>query len=195
MSVSALPTACAAAAVFAWTLSGLAPAAEAGAVCSRAGLSSPCVSNSDMKPSIVLGGSKGDGRLRVRNTANAIGVDLKANGNVENLFSNSQTSSNGLVKAWAEINEDGSVANCWRCSKDPSLTFREATGVYKVDFTPLATDITGRPRSVTVSGDGIVPFAAILTADHPSDDSSLNVGTTDPESGNGIDAPFILIIY
>ena len=111
MSVSALPTACAAAAVFAWTLSGLAPAAEAGAVCSRAGLSSPCVSNSDMKPSIVLGGSSGNGRLRIRDDAKVTGVDLRDNGNVTNLFDNNQNRSNGLVKAWAEINEDGSVVD------------------------------------------------------------------------------------
>jgi hypothetical protein len=195
MSVSALPTACAAAAVFAWTLSGLAPAAEAGQVCSRAGLSSPCVSNSDMKPSIVLGGSSGNGRLRIRDDAKVTGVDLRDNGNVTNLFDNNQNRSNGLVKAWAEINADGSVANCWRCDKASGATFRVQTGVYQVDFTPLNTDITGRPRSVTVSGDGNVPLAAIRTADHPTDASALNVGTNNPTTGAALDAPFILIIY
>ena len=166
MSVSALPTACAAAALFAWTLSGLAPAAEAGQVCSRAGLSSPCVTNSDMKPSIVLGGSSGDGRLRIRDDANDIGVDLQANGNVTNRFDNAASRSNGLVKAWAAINADGSVAACWRCDKGSSATFRTSTGLYQVDFTPLSTDISGRPRSATVGGAGTVPQAVIRVADN-----------------------------
>ena len=194
MSVSALPTACAAAVVFAWTLSGLAPAAEAGTLCSRAGLSSPCVSNSDMKPSIVLGGSSGNGRLRIRNDAKDNAVDLQANGNVTNLFDNAQTRSNGLVKAWAAINADGSVAGCWRCDKDATKTKRVSTGLYQVDFTPLSTDITGRPRSATISGNGAVPQAAIRVSDIAADPSSVNVATNTP-GGALTNAPFVLIIY
>jgi hypothetical protein len=148
-----------------------------------------------MKPSIVLGGSSGDGRLRIRDDANDIGVDLQANGNVTNRFDNAASRSNGLVKAWAEINEDGSVANCWRCDKSSSATFRVSEGLYQVDFTPLNTDITGRPRSVTVSGAGAIPLAAIRTADVAGDASALNVATNDPTDGDFIDAPFVLIIY
>jgi hypothetical protein len=196
MSVSALPTACAAAVVFAWTLSGLASPAAAGEVCNETGLSSPCISNSDLKASYVLGGSSGDGRLRVRDEAKDTAVDLRGtNGNVTNLFSNDEDEGNGLVKAWAAINSDGSVANCWRCDKDPSATFRVSTGVYQIDFTPLSTDITGRPRSVSVSGAGAIPVAAIRTADVDGDASALNVGTNNPTTGAAINAPFVLIIY
>ena len=121
-------------------------------------------------------------------------MDLRDNGNVTNLFDNNQNRSNGLVKAWAEINEDGSIANCWRCNRT-SGTFRVSEGLYQVDFTPLSTDITGRPRSVTVSGDGAVPLAAIRTADVDGEPSALNVGTNNPTTGDPLDAPFILIIY
>ena len=77
-------------------------------------------------------------------------------GNVTNLFSNEEDESNGLVKAWAQIDADGTIIACWRCNTDPAETRRTSTaGHYEVDFTPLATDITGRPRSVALDGDGI----------------------------------------
>jgi hypothetical protein len=174
-----------------------APGARAGKVCGRLDLSSPCVSNSDMKPSIVLGGSSGDGRLRIRDDAKVTGVDLRDNGNVTNLFDNDQSRSNGLIKAWAKINEDGTIAACWRCNKDPNETRRQSEGDYEVDFTPLGDDINGRPRSASVSGDGMVPQALIRAIDRttPPDFSTIHIFTHDPATGALADAPFVLIIY
>jgi len=195
MSLARNLGALAAASVLAWTSSGPTSPAEAGALCSRADLDSPCVSNSDLKASIVAGGNTGNGRLRLKNEDNAIGVDLRAdNGNVINLFSNDEDESNGLVKAWAKINSDGTIAGCWRCNTDTSETFRVSTGLYEVDFTPLATDISGRPRAATVSGAGSIPQAVIRVADIASDASSLNVATNTP-GGALVNAPFVLIIY
>jgi hypothetical protein len=185
----------AAASVLAWTLSSLASPAEAGRLCGRADLDSPCISSSDLKANLIVGGATGNGRLRLRNDDGDNGVDLRAdNGNVINLFSNDEDESNGLVKAWAKINDDGTIAACWRCDTDPSQTFRVSEGLYEVDFTPLATDITGRPRAATISGAGNIPQAVIRVADIDDDASSLNVATNAP-GGALTDAPFILIIY
>jgi hypothetical protein len=172
--------------------------AQAGEVCSELDLGSPCVSSSDLKASYVLGGSSGDGRLRIRDDAKVTGVDLRArNGNVTNRFSNDEDESNGLIKAWAKINPDGSVAACWRCNRDPAETQRLNTGSYEVDFTPLDTDITGRPRSVAISGNGAVAPALALAVDRtmPPDDSTVHVFTHDLTTGARADSPFVLIIY
>jgi hypothetical protein len=79
-----------------------------------------------------------------------------SNGNVVNQFGG-----NGVVKAWARINADGTVASCYRC--DPSAAETQLilglTGSYEVDFTPLGTDISSRPWSCSL-GTGAV-FGAI----------------------------------
>jgi hypothetical protein len=173
-----------------------APPAAAGPVCKELGLSSPCVRSNDIQPSILLGGSGASGRLRIRDAANAIGLDLRDNGNVTNRFSNDETKSNGLVKAWARINADGTIAACWRCNRNPGGTGRLDLGQYSVDFTPLATDIRGRPRSVSVdagAGDSI-PAVILLVLDHPFDESAALVFGIDLDS-NSADAPFVLTIY
>jgi hypothetical protein len=195
MSLARNLGALATASVLAWTSGALAPPAEAGRLCGRADLDSPCISNSDFNASLVVGGNTGNGRLRLRNEDGDIGLDLRSdNGNVINLFSNDEDESNGLVKAWAKINSDGTIAACWRCNTDGSETFRVSTGLYEVDFTPLATDISGRPRAATVSGAGSIPQAVIRVADIASDASSLNVATNTP-GGALTNAPFVLIIY
>jgi len=195
MSLARNLGAVATASVFAWTLSGLASPAEAGRLCKRAGISSPCVSSSDLKANLVVGGNTGNGRLRLRNDDGDTGLELRSDsGNVTNLFSNDEDESNGLVKAWAKINADGTIAACWRCNTAASETFRASTGLYEVDFTPLATDISGRPRAATISGEGGVPQAVIRVADILADASSLNVATNTP-GGALSDAPFVLIIY
>jgi hypothetical protein len=195
MSLANKLGALAAASVLTLTLSGLAPPAAAGPLCNRADLNSPCVSSSDLKANLVVGGNTGQGRLRVRNEDRDNAVELRAStANVTNLFSNDEDESNGLVKAWAKINSDGTIAACWRCNTAANETFRVSEGLYEVDFTPLATDISGRPRSATVSGDGAVPQAVIRIADIPVDASSLNVATNAP-GGALNDTPFVLIIY
>jgi hypothetical protein len=199
MSLARNLGASAAASVLALTLGGLASPAEAGRLCNRADINSPCVSSSDLKANLVVGGNTGNGRLRLRNDDRDTGVELRAtDGNVTNLFSNAEDESNGLVKAWAKINSDGTIAACWRCNTDPNETRRTATGLYEVDFTPLATDITGRPRSATVSGIGNVAQAVIRVVDIDADASAVNVSTSNatvPPPGNGVNAPFVVIIY
>jgi hypothetical protein len=173
--------------------------AEAGRVCNRLDLSSPCVGSSDLKPNLVVGGDTGQGRLRVRDADGTTVVELRSdNGSVTNLFANDPSASNGLIKAWAAINADGTIAACWRCNRDPVETQKLNFGSYEVDFTPLATDITERPRMATVSGnDGAMPQATIRVVDRttPPDDSTVHIFTENPATGDRVDAPFVLVIY
>jgi hypothetical protein len=169
-----------------------APPAAAGPVCNELDLRSPCIRSNDLRANIALGGAAGNARLRLRNEDGASAVDLQAsNGNVTNLFSNEEDASNGLVKAWARINGDGTIAACWRCNKDPNETRRLAPGFYEVDFTPLATDITGRPRSAHPRFEGAF---GIATAEDSNDVSSVLVGTRDG-AGEPLDNTFFLFIF
>jgi hypothetical protein len=168
----------------------------AGPVCNALDLGSRCATSSDIRSSIVLGGSGENGRLRVRNEDNDTAVELRGStGNVTNLFSNLENESNGLVKAWAQINPDGTVAACWRCNTDTGETRRLNNGEYEVDFTPLATDITGRPRSATIdAGSNAAPVTIITLEDRSGDPSSVFVDATDLADVL-TDSPFVLIIY
>jgi hypothetical protein len=178
-----------------WLLGGLVQPAEAGKLCKNADLSSPCVSSTDLKPNLKVCDDDNDGRLRVE-SGDRTAVELRGStANVTNLFSNDEDESNGLVKAWAKINADGSIAACWRCNTDASETLRTGTGLYSVDFTPLAPDITGRPRSATVSGVSATPLATIRMADTAGDASSVNVATNNPTTGAFANAPFVVLIY
>jgi hypothetical protein len=190
-----LPAASIGAAVLALTLAGGSSPVEAGALCNGADLDSPCVSNSDLKASVVVGGSAGNGRLRVRNEEGDIRLDLRSDtANVINLFSNDEDESNGLVKAWAQIKADGTIVACWRCNKDAAETRRLNAG--SVDFTPLATDVRGRPRTAAIDIHiaGSTPSSFIDLADRSGDPSSVFVNTTDTAATN-TDASFVLIIY
>jgi hypothetical protein len=173
------------------------PPAEAGKVCSRLGLDDNCAKSSDLKGRLDLEQPGKNGRLRVRDQGGEIAVELDArSGNVTNLFSNDPDESNGLVKAWAQINADGTIEACWRCNTDTNETRRFNTGAYEVDFTPLAPDITGRPRSATIDnlGGGDAPIAVLYLADRDGDPSSVFVDTNNLAGAN-LDAPFVLTIY
>jgi hypothetical protein len=175
---------------------GAAPqSAEAGPACNELGLDSPCIRSNDLRARLNLDEDGTSARLRLRNEDGDDAIELDAgSANVTNLFSNEEDESNGLVKAWANMNADGTIAACWRCNTDPAETLRTATGVYEVDFTPLATDITGRPRSAVISGTGAFPQAVIRVADIDDDASGLNIATNTP-GGGLVDVPFVLIIY
>ena len=179
------------------TLAATSDPAEAGPVCDELGLSSPCVRSDDLGARINLEEDGTSGRLRVRDADGENAVDLQGNSaNVENLFSNEEDESNGLVKAWAQINADGTIRACWRCNTDTDETSKIATGQYHVDFTPLATDITGRPRSATIdnlTGNQATP-GTIDLADLFSDTSTVFVRTAG-SNGADSDRPFVLIIY
>jgi hypothetical protein len=171
--------------------------AVAGAVCNEVDLSSPCISTSDLKARIDLNDGT-QGRLRVKNKTGGTGVELNAsNATLTNLFDNGQNKSNGLVKAWAQINADGTIASCWRCNTDTSETRQIGVTVScEVDFTPLAPDITGRPRLATIDNivGGNLPQASIYLADRAGDPSSVFVETVDV-NGALLDRSFVLIIY
>jgi hypothetical protein len=170
---------------------------EAGQACNRAGLSSPCVSSSDIKASITLEEAAKNARLRVSNDLGDNAVELNGNhANATNLFSNDAADSNGLVKAWAQINADGTIAACWRCNTDIAETRLSTVGNYEVDFTPLAPDISGRPRSATIDIHDATSAASgmIDLADRAGDPSSVFVSTSDP-AGVSANRPFLLIIY
>jgi hypothetical protein len=171
--------------------------AEAGRACDRAGLSSPCIKSSDLKARIDLDEDGKDGRFRVRNADGEDAVELDgSSANVTNLFSNDADESNGLVKAWAQINADGTIEACWRCNTDTGETQRLNTGIYEVDFTPLASDVSGRPRLATVDnhGGGATPVIIIGLADRNGDASSIAVSTSDAD-GAATNAAFVLMVY
>jgi hypothetical protein len=177
------------------TLGAVPQPAAAGPACDELGLDSPCIRSNDLRARLNLDEDGTNARLRVRDADGEDAVELDARrANVTNLFSNDEDESNGLVKAWANINADGTIAACWRCNTDPSETLRTGTGVYQVDFTPLSTDITGRPRSAVISGAGVFPQAVIRVADIDDDASALNIATNAP-GGGLVDVPFVLIIY
>jgi hypothetical protein len=169
-----------------------APPAVAGPACDELDLRSPCIRSNDIRANIALGGATGDARLRLRNDAGATAVDLRASdGNLLNRFSNNGNESNGLVKAWAQINADGTIRACWRCNTDPNETQLFDTGRYEVDFTPLAPDITGRPRLATLNRTDI---GSIVILDRIGDASSVFIITTDGDNV-GSNQAFDLIIF
>lgn len=189
--------------ILAATLSCLASPVAGARVCGRLDLSSPCVSSSDLRARLNVGSGADDGRLRLRDGGGATAVELHGStGNVTNLFADDLALSNGLVKAWAQINKDGTVAACWRCNTDPLETNKFGTGDYEVDFTPLSTDIRGRPRIATISG--VSPPVAVVRVINRNvngngqpepDDSSVHVVTANPATGAKLDAPFVILIF
>ena len=195
-SVSSVTLATAAFAVAVISSVAAAPAV-AGPVCNELDLDSPCVRSSDIRANIVLGGSGDEGRLRLRNEDGDTAVQLRGDsGNVTNVFSIAENESNGLVKAWARINRDGTIDACWRCNKDPNETRLIRTGLYEVDFTPLSTDIRGRPRAVTLDAGTLTPNGAVVRSnDRSGDASSVQVLAFLATTGVDVDTEFTLFIY
>lgn len=93
---------------------------------------------------VLLGGSGEDGDLVIYDNTDT--ETFRVNGQTGS--ATNTLSGNGLVKAWARINANGSVLSCWRC--DPTETFRLAEGSYIVSFAPLGLNLHGRPRSAIV---------------------------------------------
>ncbi|MGH8583327.1 MAG: hypothetical protein ACREWG_11195 [Gammaproteobacteria bacterium] len=102
-------------------------------------------------------------------------------------------SGNGIVKAWARINANGTVESCYRC--DPFDTQRLNEGDYEVSFRPLATDIRGRPRLATIDTfGGISLVGEISLADRVGQADEVFVQTAN-SSGIDADRPFVLVIF
>jgi hypothetical protein len=197
MRIIDLPAASIGAFVLALTLGVTSGPVEAGRVCNELDLRSPCITGSDLKARLNLDEDETDARLRVRDGDGGNAVQLNAaNATVTNLFSNEENASNGLVKAWARINADGTIAACWRCNTDPAETRLVpglGAGAYEVDFTPLATDITGRPRSATI--EDAASFAHMVgVANRAGDASSVFVNTRN-NANAAANIGFVLLVY
>lgn len=91
-----------------------------------------------------------DGDLLVQDGAGVTTIALDGgSANAVQLIDPADTSmANGFVKAWAKIDEDGSVVSCWNCNTDVQATRRLALGKYQVDF--LLGNIGNRPVLATV---------------------------------------------
>ncbi|MFV2073884.1 MAG: hypothetical protein ACC742_14700 [Thermoanaerobaculales bacterium] len=141
---------------------------------------------------IILGNSASteDGDILVRDTDGTSSITMDgASGNVSNQFAG-----NGLVKAWARINSDGTVASCWNCSTNAANTQKLFTGQYEVDFT-FASDITARPRAGILDTHGtLITAGEIYLANRLGDNSSVWVGTLD-SAGTSSDRAFTIMIY
>ena len=164
-------------------------------------LAAGSVGSSELQEDITLGwGSKiGNwwlgqaGNLKLTNSrgAETVAIDGQS-GNATNTFA-----SNGFIKAWAMINSDGTIRDCWRCNRDPVETRRLATGLYEVDFTPLATDIRSRPKMAIAynndtGGTGFVNVG--LNDSHDSSTVIVNVGKS-YNVGEWYDYPFTIMIF
>ena len=170
--------------------------AEAGRACNELGLSSPCIRSSDLQARINLDEDGRDGRLRVRDADGEDAVELDASSaNVTNLFSNEADESNGLVKAWAQINPSGGIIACWRCNTDPDETRRLFAGAYEVDFTPLSTDLSGRPRVITLDGGPALPELAVVRGQIRSGDPSSVLVESFLATGDPVNTAFTVLIY
>ena len=178
--------------VFALTLGGTPQNAEAGKACNKLNLNSPCIRSGDMKPNLKLGRKGNDGDLIVQDSSKANSVHIDGdNSTVTNTLTG-----NGLVKAWAKINADGTIDSCWRCNTDPAETRRAGKpGTYEVDFTPLSTDISGRPRSIVLDQKFEVLSGGETEMSDRSGDVSSVLGRTYESGGTPTDKPFTVIIY
>jgi hypothetical protein len=108
-----------------------------------------------------------------------------------------QLNGNGVVKAWARLNADGTVASCYRCDPSAAETRKIAgfTGAYEVDFTPVGTDISGRPWTCSL-GTGAVFGASgeISCVQRAGDPSSVFVDVR-TSAGVSADQPYTIVVY
>jgi len=144
---------------------------------------------------IQLGSPNEDGDLRLFDNSpeNALSINLDgATGNVSN-----QLVGNGLVKAWAKINANGTIAACYRCNTSTTQTRRLSTGNYEVDFTPVGASIATRVvlcsngHMSTVGGPA---SSSIYCVQVSGDPSSVRVDTEN-ENGNNTDSTFTVVVF
>jgi len=142
---------------------------------------------------IILGGSGSneDGDLTIRDNDGSSSIILDgASGNATN-----QLGGNGLIKAWARINSNGTVASCWRCNTNASYTFNSSPGYYYVDFN-FTTDITSRPLSAVIDSHSVGSIThGNIQLGYRSGDSSAVWVRTSSETGTAGNRPFTLFVY
>lgn len=101
----------------------------------------------------------------------------------------------GLVKAWARINSDGTVASCYYCSASASNTGLIITGTYEVDFT-FDSDITLRPVACSPghNGTGSTIATQISCVGRGGDASSIFVVTRN-SAGTAVNSYFTAVVF
>lgn len=112
-------------------------------------------------------------------------------------ISSSQVNGNGIVKAWALINADGTVASCYHCNTNTAETrlISGFTGSYEVDFTPIATDIRSRPWTCSVGNSSTFSaIGQIGCVQRSGDASSIFVETRDT-TGAASNIAFTVVVY
>ncbi len=140
---------------------------------------------------LTVGGINEDGDIFVTDDAGVTTIQLDGDtGTITN-----GPEGNGLVKAWARINADGTIASCWNCSPQPTLTNRISTGSYEVGFT-FAADITSRPFVCSPGhGDSVAALAhGIYCTDRFDNKSQIFVHTEDA-TGAETGSDFTIVIY
>lgn len=138
---------------------------------------------------LVSGGLDGDITLRNTSGTTTGRIDGQS-GNFTNTLAG-----NGLVKAWAQINADGSVAACWNCNTSATETGILSTGTYEVDFT-VATDLADRPVLCSAGNNTVFGSGAsqIYCVQRGTDPSSIFVVTRN-STGAATDSPFTAIVF
>ena len=102
---------------------------------------------------------------------------------------------NGLVKGWAQVNGDGTVSSCWRCSTSATNTSKQDTGVYEVDFT-IDADITGRPvLCSTGHNDSTINGQDSIACVQRSGDTSTVWVVTRNGAGATADSNFTVLVF
>ncbi len=138
---------------------------------------------------IFLGGNGEDGDLVVFDNTDA--ETFRVNGQTGS--ATNALGANGLIKAWARINADGTVLSCWRC--DSSATFRLAEGSYIVSFAPLGLNIHSRPRAAVIdSHDTGVSLGGVVRLAN-SQATTVLASTGSLPLGESADRPFTVFIY
>ena len=103
----------------------------------------------------------------------------------------------GQVLCTAAINEDGTVANCFSCSKNVANTFRVGTGQYQVAFTGVCDSAeANKGWSSWVQVDTLTintAFARCTTADRNGVPNAVWVACFDA-AGAAVDASFFLFL-
>lgn len=120
-------------------------------------------------------------------------VTIHLDGETGNLYQDtffSADEGNGAVKAWARINSDGTIFNCWRCDTDPAQTMRVGSGVYLVAF-DVGANIDPRPKLATLIDNLTANSIGVLPGDDP-----LSVTVIARQSnGTPVDSTFYVFLF
>lgn len=150
---------------------------------------------SDMNDILVIQ----NGKVGINNLTPSVSLDIQGDATQD-------LSGNGFVKAWARINSDGTVLNCYKCNSSNIETKKISTGTYEVNFAPLSSDITSRPRMAVIDSRSVYGSAGkiISLANRcdtwefvfcsKEDKSSVSIIIQD-HAGTYSDAAFTIFIY